>query len=117
MVKISWHKYQLDNRKCYEGRVNGEIWYDFTVYRTNKHINLTYSRYAGLPDNDRPIYYKFRDTNDVQFVKSMCFEDANGNDKALIKYRDTELYELHERTSKVMADANDIIKRLRAIND
>ena len=117
MVKICWHRYRLNNKTCYEGRVDGEIWYDFTVYESGNYISLTYTKYAGLDNSDVPVYYKFKDTNDVRAVKKICEQDANSdNASVLLPYMDAEYYELSVSTSKLIADTNEMIKQLKCQN-
>ncbi len=117
MVKINWHRYRLNNKNCYEGRVNGEIWYDLTIHETNNYISLTYAKYAGIDQSEVPVYYKFKDTNNIRAVKKICDQDANSDmPGVLAQYKDVEFYDLTERSSKLIADTEKLIKELQSQN-
>jgi hypothetical protein len=115
MIIVNWHRYRFDSRTCYEGRVNGEIWYNLTIHETNNYIALIYSKYAGIDQSEVPVYYKFKDTNNIRAVKKICDQDANSDKPGVLTpYRDVELYDLSERVSKVLDDTDKLIKKIKS---
>lgn len=103
----------MDGRTCYEGRVDGMIWYDFAVHSGTKCIRLTYAKYAGIANSDVPVYYKFNDTVDVRFVKKLCASDANSKENLLLPYRDTELDKMSENFVNVMESTRKLLDKYK----
>lgn len=117
MVIINWHRYRFDSRTCYDGRVNGELWYSFTIYETDNCIRLIYSKYAGIDQSEVPVYYKFKDTNNIRAIKKICDQDANSDKPGVLaQYKDVEFYDLSERASMIIAETDKLIKRLQGSN-
>lgn len=105
----------MNNNVCYEGRIDRQIMYVFSVHRSNNYISMTYAKYAGILNCDIPVYHKFRDTNDVRLVKKICADDANSEDRNfLAQYKDFEFYDMHERSSKLIEDTDKFIKELKS---